>query len=281
MITCEKNTIESVIGNLAFDGYHIKNALNNIINSLDDQKESIEALAFALDECIKQYETAEQEIVSVSDLQEAIDRAQQDGTDTDVNEILDYILDALEQIVFGSWSDESNLLGTTVSVLLGLIPVLGMILDIRDFAGDIKNLCTDGATAEEWVCLGLDGLAIVLDFVDAGELVTPFKLGIKNTDEFTEIGKSISKHADEYVEIVKDIFQKNDWSKLGKGFVENARTYVDEILNITDTIKHAEDVMDMLTKSGRTANTLIQTYYQQGKDELEKYFSDLKFQFSL
>ncbi len=278
----EKKALGNLMCRFTTDDAGVLKALESLVECLNDQKNSMQTMRDVLTQCIDKYSTAESELISWDSVKKALDEAGvNDEGDTD--KLADYLLDALQQILCGSWCDKCNLLGTSVSVLLGLVPVLGMILDIRDFTGDIKNLCTDDATAGEWICLGLDGLAIVLDFVDLGEVVTPFKQAVKNADSATDAMKllknSVVNHGDQYVDYVKNLSKQNGWADLWNGWKANGTTYIKQIFDFKNTVKTSNDFFDMLTKSGRTVNTIIQDKWGELQEQFSGYYTDQKCEF--
>lgn len=274
----QKKRLDSIHDTLDSHYEGINNTLQALVNRLDRESRYMDELAVALEKCIKRFELAENNIISVAVVNEVLGEVAED-TAEDNDSVLDYLLEAGRQVLFGTWTDDVNLLGTTCSVVLGFIPGVGLALDVRDFVGDIKNLCTDGATAGEWINLGLDGLAVVLDFVNLGELVTPFKMGLKNADAIAEIGKSISKHVDEYTDFVKGVFRDFDWKRVGKEIWDGGKKYIDEVFHIKDTVKELDKFADMIKNAGRTINTTIQDAYNNVKEEFGDFLTDIGLMF--
>lgn len=114
----------------------------------------------------------------------------------------DYIMTALKQAIYGDFVNESNLLGTILSVGIGCTPV-GLVADVRDLIADIRNLCDGEVTTEEIVALAFTAAGFIPLLGD----------GLKHADEAGDALKGLlhfSSYADEAGETVKRLMHKGD-----------------------------------------------------------------------
>ena len=115
------------------------------------------------------------------------------------DEALDYYWTALKQIYGGDFVEDSNLLGTWGSILLGFVPVVGTVADARDLVADIIHLIDDGPETKEWVALGFTLVAFI---PSAGDF-------LKHSDEISDLLKGLT-HSDEIADIVGGLMKKGD-----------------------------------------------------------------------
>lgn len=117
----------------------------------------------------------------------------------------DYLKTAFWQALGGDFEDDSNMLGALLSVIIGFIPIVGTIADIRDLIADIYNLIDDGPQTSEWVDLGFTAIGLIPalgDFLKHGDEVGDFLKGIfKNADAAKHIDEATDamKHAGNFV----------------------------------------------------------------------------------
>lgn len=155
----------------------------------------------------------------------------------------DYILRSLEQIFLGNFTDESTFLGIVGSVLVGLIPVVGQLADIRDIAGDIYNLVDDGAETEEIISFVVDLVALI-----------PFCDLLKYGDEVLGLTKYLDDVADampRVADITKGLWKKGEdliskWDDLA----DKGGKYLEDIGNkIYDELsENAQKATDLIKK---------------------------------
>lgn len=213
-------SIQGISNNLPGGSYeNVKRVLQGIARQNDLNAESVQKLEKALEACIALYAQTEKRIVEHSNANpQAIEKPEshQGGTAPDSSSeeesIWDYLWDAIMQMVGGDFYDDGNLLGIIGSVLIGCIPVLGQICDVRDLIADIANLIDDGPQTSEWFQLGFTLLGFIIPAI--GDY-------IKHADEGAEAAGGIVKHGDEiisgirpYIDDFNDFFQKNIFDKL-------------------------------------------------------------------
>ena len=161
----------------------------------------------------------------------------------------EYIMDAFKQILYGDFEEDSNLLGTIGSVVVGCIPIVGQIADARDLVADIYNLIDDGPTTEEWVSLGFTLVGIVPGIGDF----------LKHGDEAGDVVKSLFKNSDEVAEGLAKFMKKGDevvsgvgkklkeWTKIDK-IKDVAKGGIDSLINSNKVTKAMKDGIDGFTK---------------------------------
>jgi Domain of unknown function (DUF4157) len=82
----------------------------------------------------------------------------------------------IEGAVLGDFKKDPTIMNVVGQVLVGLIPVVGQITDIRDLVASIKDLATDGGYKDggKWLNLGLNLLACVPVLGDAAKAYSKF-----------------------------------------------------------------------------------------------------------
>lgn len=173
-----------------------------------------------------------------------------------------YVWDALRQTVGGDFVDESNLLGITLSVVVGCVPVLGQIADVRDFVADIYNLIDEGPTVEEWVALGFTTVGLIPGIGDF------LKHGDEAGDVVGDVVKTLSRNADkadEVADAVKNLLKKGDdvFSAVG-GKIDQFNNFMkdnvaDKIMNKVDELPAYHKMKDSID-SVKTAMTNNDVY---------------------
>lgn len=245
----------------------IRSVLRTASEHVENETQSARNMGIRLGEIIVLYEKTESGICvqaggsielrvlgSKNPANAEVDAQQDEG-------VWDYILDALKQAVFGDFTDESNLLGTALSVAIGFIPYVGQIADIRDLVADIYNLIDDGPTTEEWVALGFTVIGIIPGVGDllkhgdeAGDLVKGLLKNGNHADEAADIVKNIFRKGDDIFSAVadkiddfNDLFKHNVWDKVDDLIDNNSagRAIKDTINNITDAVKNSDIYQDV------------------------------------
>lgn len=219
---CEK--LQCISNQLSIKNMDVKLSLNKLVDKLREEEKSCTKLANVLQNSALLYANTDK---SIAEQKTTVKNLDDNESEKDEDSVWDYVLEAIKQITLGSWSpDDYNLLGTSLSLILGLIPIVGMIMDIRDFCGDIKNLCTDGATAGEWLNLILDGIAVALDFVDAGDIAKAAKIASKNGDDIVKVLKESLLKID-YSELAKVLKgEEESVVKVVKELAQDANTFI-------------------------------------------------------
>lgn len=173
----------------------------------------------------------------------------------------------IRQVIGGNWVEDSSGLGIALSIVVGMIPVVGQIADVRDLVADIHNLIKDGATAEEWVSLGLSTIAFIPiagDVLKHGDEGAEIIKGLsKHLPEFTEGAQKFLRNADEFAEgisnskIVKKVksIQEGISAKTTERFKDFVRDQIDDIPGLGKVKEQVDDVIqdvrDYFTKPGK------------------------------
>ncbi len=152
------------------------------------------------------------------------------------DEALDYYWTALKQIYGGDFVEDSNLLGTWGSILLGFVPFFGTVADARDLVADIIHLIDDGQETKEWVALGFTLVAFI---PSAGDF-------LKHSDEISDLLKGLT-HSDEIADIVGGLM-KNGSDVINNRLITDIRDYLknDNIIPVWNKIFSNENVSDLL-----------------------------------
>lgn len=234
-------SMQKVYNSLSQESYRdVKRILAQVMEKTLKNGENLELMEQRLKTIADLYENAEDNILNrqtntIKDIQKAVEQAKDkaDGSESQES-IWDYLGETLAQVLLGDFSEDSNALGTLISVLVGFVPGIGQIADIRDLIADVWNLIDDGPETSEWIALGLTALGIIPglgDLLKHGDEMGAF---LKNADtitdsvqEFTggvvknqnELISTLIKYSDE----VDDFMNKNVYEKIGRmidGMVE-------------------------------------------------------------
>lgn len=239
----------------------VKSALMSILAELRKNQKGASELSIKLKEIAVLYDNAEKGICNSVKTRAVMQKPSGEGSSAldelgnagdEGGGVGDYFLDALKQALLGDFSEDSNFLGTSLSVLIGFVPFVGQIADIRDLVADIIHLVDGGPTAEEWVALGFTLVGLVPGLGDI----------LKHGDEAADAVKGLLKnadHADEAADVVKTLFQKGDdvYSAVGSKidefndfFRHHVVDQVDELIdshpwssNIKKEINHLTDAV--------------------------------------
>ena len=219
----------SLMSTLARSG-NVQKRLEHIVSDCDEYRGKLNKMSGKLDEIIMLYVATENKIVDNSTVQSPSqpntstvapvypsmpsDEELLSGNEQLSEEgVWDYILRSLEQILLGSFTEESTLVGIIGSVLVGCIPYVGLAADIRDIVGDLYQF-RDGVETEEVLSLVVDVVAIIplcdlLKYADDCLGLT------KYLDEAGEAlgglidyAKGTWKNADEIISKVDDLVDK-------------------------------------------------------------------------
>lgn len=234
-------SMEKVYNSLSQESYRdIKRILARVMEKTLKNRKNLELMEQRLKTIADLYENTEDTILNrqmetIKDIQKAMDQAKDKPDSSESQEsIWDYLGEALAQVLLGDFSKDGNALGILLSVLVGFIPVVGQISDIRDLIADVWNLIDDGPETSEWVALGLTALGFIPglgDFLKQGDEMGTL---LKNTDtiadsvqKFTggvlknqdELVSTLIKYSDE----VGDFMDQNVYGRIGRmidGMVE-------------------------------------------------------------
>ena len=238
------DSIESIRSSLEIPAVaqdQVQRNLRQLLERCEQHRAALLVLSGKMGEIVSLYVDAEQRIQGEPPA-EAAGSAPTEAAPAEISpmeegweSLQDYLLDAIEQVLFGSFTDSSNLLGIVGSVLVGCTPV-GWIADIRDIFGDIYQIAKDGGTTAEWITLAVDVVAII-----------PGADILKYSDEFADF----LKHADNLPDVVKkggDIIEGvTDYTR---GVWKSADDIISKVDDVTDNIfKKVDDVLPDLPES--------------------------------
>lgn len=233
-------------------------SLNTVTNENKDIAKNLEQLKESLEEILKEYKDTEKRITNLEINREKISDPAK--TDTTVEAIGDYILDALWQAIAGDFTDENNALGILLSVLVGIIPYVGQVCDIRDLIADIIHLVDDGPQTEEWVDLGFTLIAFIPgigDFLKKGDDVakdiSKVLKGADNVDEIADAVKGVMKKGDKvYSSVEKAVKDVIDSKKLTKAINDAAKKISDRTSDLVskgiDRIVSGKEINETVQK---------------------------------
>ena len=127
--------------------------------------------------------------------------------------ILNYIKKSWNQVIYGNYTDDVTLLGTTTMIGLGLADY-DLPMDIRDLYYDITH--PEGT----WECVGRGVIDTAALFPVVGMLKYTDEIStlVKNGDSIIYAGKQVVKHSDEIAEGAKNS------SKLSGNIAKNLDT---------------------------------------------------------
>lgn len=255
----EKEALQRICNHLKGDPVYgrIADTLAAVIRDSAEIGQDIKTLEEVLREAVKAYEEAEETIMNTGRKeynQNSGDGSGSDGSSTGEEEggIWDFFKTALWQAFAGDFTDDSNWLGTVLSVVIGFVPYVGQAADIRDLIADVYNLIDDGPTTSEWVDLGFTVVGFIPgigDFLKHADNLSPVWKHLDDIyDGLGDAVKGIVKHGDEVysamedtVKHYNDIFDEKVLSKI--------TSQLDELLEETPKLDEAVDeIMDFLGK---------------------------------
>lgn len=267
IIEQSNGALEDVLKGLRKDVYgNLPRNLGNIIEKNERNAAAVKQLEAALLIIVQKYQEAENNIVnsdgadylnlpSGDECREASEDYLGGGGylgegEMQDDDVWDYILDALKQAAFGDFTEDGNLLGTALSIIIGFMPVVDQIADVRDLIADIYNLIDDGPETKEWVALGftlVGFIPIIGNFLKKGdELVPLFRHLDDIADGLGDATKGIMKKGDEifsavgkYADDIGDYVDRH----LLDGIKSKMNDIIDEIPNARDLLDGASDIM--------------------------------------
>lgn len=147
------------------------------------------------------------------------------------------VTDTGEQIILGNFSQKVTIIGVLAQLVVGEIPVVGTIADVRDVTADLVNWEWSwghvGTTSLD--VIGLIPIVVALKYVDEAGTVAK---GVKLSDGAGEILTSALKHSDD----ASDAISKSD--EIGD-IVQKA------------LVKHADDVGDVAKVATRSYDDVV------------------------
>lgn len=263
-VSAENKAIEAVLTELKKEGSYgaVVAALAVIISNSEKNVQSIKKLEEVLDQAATLYENTEKGIVSGEVDTDRSHGGDESSSDDDSEEgFWDYILEALEQAILGDCSDASNGLGIVLSVIIGFIPYVGQLADIRDLFADIYHLIDDGPETKEWVDLVFTAVGLIPGIGDivkhADDLAPVFKSLDKIVDGLGDATQGVIKQIDDVYSAVEDLIKPfND--AFDENVVSKITDKIDELLEQTPDVKkivnEMKDVLD--TKINKFDDTI-------------------------
>lgn len=243
----------------------VRAALRAASAQIGNERQAAKDLSTKLMEIITLYEMTEKRIcdqTGSSMASQSPKDVESDKADADIldeagdGSAWDYFLDALKQALLGDFTDDANLLGTVLSVVIGFVPVVGTVADFRDLVADIYNLIDDGPTTEEWVSLGFTLVGIIPGIGDVfkhgdeiGDTVKGILKNLDCADEVSDTLKAFLRKGDDIVSAVgnkvddfNDFFKHHVWDKVDDLIDSHSagRAVKDTMSHITDTVKNSD-----------------------------------------
>lgn len=203
------SVVSKVKSNLNMDGSGVENIMRNLdvsYRNCEELRQKIKIISKALETIATKYQNTENTITGNTDeIKEALSIDQNNEEEGGIGQ---YLLDALEQMILGTFSDENNMAGIIGTVILGLIPYVGLACDIRDIVGDVYNLINEDATTEEWASLLVDVVALV-PFADALKYSDELAVVLRNAGDgigtIVDAARGTIRQVDEIITKVDDI----------------------------------------------------------------------------
>ena len=236
--------------------YSMMEIMNKLAEECREMETNLGGLETVLTQIVKEYTTTEENIVSLGNKQTNDHNAEESAY------AWDYILTALWQAIAGDFTDESNMLGITLSVLIGFIPYVGQAADIRDLIADIWNLFDDGPTASEWAALGFTALAFIPGIGDF----------LKHSDELAPVLKNLDDIVDGLGDATKGVIKKaDDVSSFIKKTVDEIKDAVDKnvISKLTDPIEKAIKNNPQLYKLNKYGDKILKKKINGNDDTIK------------
>lgn len=230
--------------------------MNKLAEECREMETNLDGLENVLKQIVQEYTTTEENIVSLGN------KHTNDQNEEESSDAWDYILTALWQAIAGDFTDESNMLGITLSVLIGFIPYVGQAADIRDLVADIWNLFDDGPTASEWAALGFTALAFIPGIGDF----------LKHSDELAPVLKNLDDIVDGLGDATKGVIKKADEvSSFIKKTVDELKDAVDKnvISKLTDPIEKAIKNNPQLNKLSKYGDKILKTKINGNEDTIK------------
>lgn len=270
-LSTENKALEAIQAELKKDGSYgaVVAALAIIISNSEKNVQSVKKMEEVLYEAATLYVNTEKGIVSGEVDTERSHGGGGKSFDDDSEEdsedgFWDYILEALAQAFGGDFTDESNILGTILSVIIGFTPV-GLIADVRDLIADIYHLIDDGPETKEWVDLLFTTIGLIPgvgDFVKHADDLAPV---LKNLDEIAdglaEATQGVIKNIDEIYSAVEDVVKQfNDVfdAKVVSKITDKIDELLEEVPDVKKAIDQVKEVFDIsINKEGDTIGDFV------------------------
>lgn len=197
---------------------------------------NIKELRHVLKEILKKYKRTENDIKKTDIGKDRI---------SDPSKFDTYWETAFWQAVYGDFTDEGNMGGMLLSVLIGLVPILGQLADIRDIIANISGMTKDGVQSDEVVGLIFSVIGLIPGadaFKSLGKFggkVADVTKGFKNADKFDDIAELTKGVAKKGQDVYKAIDDKIDDLLNSKKYSKVINDLRKEIMNKSDEIHEA------------------------------------------
>ncbi len=261
--------IRSVSGKL--NGYLNASVITTLNNTADNSEEiakNIKQLRDALEEIMKLYKTAEKNIKKTDIEKDGISHP----------ECYDNALQsALMQALMGDYAEETTGWGVVLSVLVGLIPVVGQIADIRDLVANIQGMMKDGVQGEEvagaiFSIIGLIPGADAFKYLDElGDLIKKSTKAVNWNAAADLLKKMGKKGMDVYSAIDKkldDLLDSTTFTEM----INELRHGMKECKEVTKEIQ--EELNEYISKGHKGGKIAVEKLEQFISDMYEKIMQD-------
>ena len=190
--------------------------------------------------------------------------------DLDVREHDSYSVMSLKQAFLGDFSEDQTTAGATFGLILQFVPFVDTACDIRDVAGDGKNIYeyensndkSWGKAAEVYGFTALD-VAGFIPFVGAFNYVDYISDGVKAVDKVNGTRKAIDKINDKR----KNLSKIEDIRDAAKGASKGTEAVTDTG-KATNRVKDAEKATEGTKDVGKATDNAVSTIKQYDKSVL-------------
>ncbi len=158
-----------------------------------------------------------------------------------------YLKSSFKQLALGNYTDDANLLGTTLQVLAGLFGV-DLSLDIRDLVYDLTNFKPTGKHILQTILDTVALVPVVGSIKYADEVGDAIKAGAKYSDEIVDTAKAADKVTD-FADFPKTIHH----GRQGKHIVGH-NNYREGRSILTITPDYAEELIEKYSGTGQKIN---------------------------
>ena len=262
------DTVDSARESLAYIGSaspYIKNSIKIIKNEIVSEQQSLKNISSALSIAIRHYADTENKLAGQAVSSQYINSKYiQDPLikvpDSSTFDIYKYIYGEnydhiWKEVLYGDfYTGDPTVQGILLSVIIGMVPIVGQIADCRDLVADIYNLCTDGQTAEEWASLILTTIGFIPGLGD----------GLKKSDEIADV----IKRSDIVQTILQsDIYKHvNTVSDVSKEYIHSGRKLISSKTDpLIKKAIHAKDKINKEIISEIQKNEYMKTFIKKGK----------------
>lgn len=163
-----------------------------------------------------------------------------------VPQVPQWLLDLLEVAVLGDFSDKMSLPGILAQILIGIIPGVGQIADIRDIIAGVANVLQGDEFAGLFLVLAIVAIIPGLDAVKAAKALKPILRALGN-EGIQEIVEFIAKNPSEIGRVAQTLGGMLDNPKVIQAFADNPHLMM-------GLIRHGSpEAMEAIVKGGDDA----------------------------